>query len=584
VTEERVKLTALEATVFGGTISGSLDYPFAPEKAGAFEVSFKGVDAAAMAAFVPDFPVRLTGAVSGKVAGSLPAAKDEPGRVGNLDVDLTAPRLTVQGIPAERLVGKVAVKGGNFDYALEGRTLGGSFEVKGRYPGRKKEPPAKDDRGTLRVTDIDLSQLAGALGSDTLRPLGGRVDVTFDYANDLSSGSGRVLIRGLAWGTADASPEIVGVLLLRDGFLELRDLGGTLARGQLRGRARVSLEDPDRNFVAVVLERADARRLLAPVPDLAGFLDGNVSVELRARFGRAIHGSGSVTLSRGAVGGSDVGEIRVPFDFSTAPGGYGRFVVREATTRSGSGRTTGAVTVTWGPGAGATVQGHARFIDLPLRAVSPALGETAYLGAGRITGRFDVSGTNVRSANDLTGTLVASLNNTSVKEVPLLRQATPFLNPIGVTKPFQSGDIRGTLARGVFRVQRLALANPSAQVFAEGSITLEGRLDLDVVAHTGTIGPDVRGLRAFGLRLPTLGPVPLTLIRDVSDFLSNRTVRLTISGTAANPVVRVNTGALLTQEAVRFFLTRYVLPSELAAGIGLGTFGGGASGSNGTNR
>src|SRR5206468_1643597 len=57
----------------------------------------------------------------------------------------TAPKLTVQGIPAERLVGKAAVKGGVLEYSLEGKTLGGSFELKGKYPGAKKEgatPPA----------------------------------------------------------------------------------------------------------------------------------------------------------------------------------------------------------------------------------------------------------------------------------------------------------------------------------------------------------------------------------------------------------------------------------------------------------
>jgi hypothetical protein len=76
------------------------------------------------------------------------------------------------------------------------------------------------------------------------------------------------------------------------------------------------------------------------------------------------------------------------------------------------------------------------------------------------------------------------------------------------------------------------------------------------------------------LRLPAFGPVPISLIRDVSNFLSNRTIRLTISGTLSSPVVRVNTRALLGDEAVRFFLTRYVLPAELADIIGLGAAGG----------
>lgn len=95
-----------------------------------------------------------------------------------------------------------------------------------------------------------------------------------------------------------------------------------------------------------------------------------------------------------------------------------------------------------------------------------------------------------------------------------------------------------------------------------------------MVAHTGPVGPEAVGFRLLALRLPaTIGPVPVGLLRDVTLFLSNRTVRLTISGTASNPVVRLNTAALLSEEAVRFFLTQYVVPTEVSEALGLGAGG-----------
>ncbi|HEX4611695.1 MAG TPA: hypothetical protein VH092_26095, partial [Urbifossiella sp.] len=198
---ERLRVTQLSAQLFGGSLDGRLDYPLAPDRGGSFALGFKDLDAAAARAFVPDFPVRVTGAVTGNVAGTIPPAKGGK-RIGNLDVDLSAPKLTVQGFPAERLVGKAAVRGGAIEYSLEGHTLGGTFEVKGRYPGQT--PPAKDGqkagRGTVRITDLDLSRLAGALRVEQLRPLAGRVDLTFDYENDLSAGAGRVTVRDLHWG------------------------------------------------------------------------------------------------------------------------------------------------------------------------------------------------------------------------------------------------------------------------------------------------------------------------------------------------------------------------------------------------
>ncbi|MBX9626773.1 MAG: AsmA-like C-terminal region-containing protein [Gemmataceae bacterium] len=572
VTPERVKLADLNAAVFGGTVAGSAEYPLVPDKGGAFDVAFKGVDAAAAAALAPGFPVRIGGAVSGKVTGTIPPANANEGRVGNLELDLTAPRLTVQNIPAERLVGKASVKDGAVDYSLEGRTLGGSFEVKGRYPGARKKEADKDNRGSLRVEGVDLSQLAGALRSEALRPLAGRVDLNFEFLNDLSAGSGRLSVRGVRWGRDEFAPEVRGVLLLRDGQFEVRDLSGTVAGGILRGRARVSTDDPTRNFFSVTIDRADGRRLTAPVPGTANLLTGDVSVTVRGRVGREVRGSGVVTVGRGTVSGVVVNDLRVPFDYATTPGGYGRLAVRGASTRAGTGRATADLTVEWG--AGVRVDGQARFVDVPLAAIAPSIGENSFFGPGRLTGRFDLAGTNVRSAADLTGTLVAALSNATVREVPLLQEALPYLNTLGLARPFRTGDVRGTLRGGVFRVQRLALANPGAQVFAEGTITTAGRLDLNVIAHTGQVGPEARGLRLLALRLPAFGPVPLGLIKDVSDFLSNRTIRLTITGTTASPVVRVNARALLADEAVRFFLTRYVVPGELAGVLGIGSAAG----------
>lgn len=570
---EKFSVTEVKADVFGGSLTGSLEYPFAADRRGKFEVGFKDLDAAAASELVPDFPVRVGGKVSGKVAGAIEPAKPGQSRVGNIELDVSAPRLTVQGVPAERLVGRASLRGGVLEYALEGKTLGGSFDLKGRYPGAEKKPAGKDDpppgRGMLRVTGVDLARLAPELRFEALAPLRGRVDVAFDFDDDLSDGSGRVVIRGLRWGQEAVSEELVGVLRLRGGLLELADVGGTIAGGTLRARGRVLLTDTSRNFFSVTLSGADAGRLLAPVPALADAVTGPLTLVVRGRLGAETRVSGTASLARGTVSGVAVSDLRIPFELATARGGYGRLTVRDAAVQAGSGRATASVTADWG--VETRVDGLVRFTDVPLAAVAPGLGESGFFGNGRITGRFDLAGRNVRSVDELTGTLVATLNQTSVRELPLLRQATPFLNPSGLVKPFNAGDVRATLSRGIFRVERLALANPSAQLFAAGTVSTVGRVDLDVVAHTGTVGPDASGLRLFVRRLPLLGPIPIGLIRDVSDFLSNRTVRLSITGTTDNPVVRVNVGALLTEEAVRFFLTRYVVPADAAAALGLGT-------------
>ncbi|MBN9320931.1 MAG: DUF748 domain-containing protein, partial [Delftia acidovorans] len=291
---DSVQITELSAKMFGGSLSGRLDYPLKADRAGSFALGFKELDAAAARAFVPDFPVRVTGAVTGQVSGTIPPAKDGK-RVGDLDVDLSAPKLTVQGFPAERLVGKASLRGGALEYSLEGHTLGGTFDVKGRYPGAKQNPPpkagAKAGRGSVRIQNIDLSRLGGALRVDQLRPLAGRVDLTFDYENDLSAGFGRLSVRGLRWGDEATAYDVSGVLLLNDGYFELRDLNGYIAGGVLRGRGRVNVDDPARNFVSLSLDRADAKRLLAPFGEVE--VVGSVSAVVRGNIGRSTRLTGT---------------------------------------------------------------------------------------------------------------------------------------------------------------------------------------------------------------------------------------------------------------------------------------------------
>ncbi|MBN9122079.1 MAG: hypothetical protein J0I06_23550 [Planctomycetes bacterium] len=634
VTRDRFLVKSLKADVFGGSLSGTADVPFAADKGGSFDLGFKDFDIAAATPLIPDFPVKVGGRVSGGVKGTIAPAKEGQSRVGNLDVDITAPKLTVQGIPAERLVGKAAVKGGVLEYSLEGKTLGGSFELKGRYPGQKKEAapagaaPARagwgggdewlqsgplapravrhvekreassgpastsakqpladhafvraqpKDRGSFRLTGADLSRAAAELGFQALRPLSGRLDVQFDFENDLSAGSGRVTLTGLRWGDTGITRDLSAVVVLRDGALEVTEVNGLVAGGSVRGRARVLLNNTERNFFSLALTGAEAKRLFAIVPQVGEKVDGPVSITVYGRFGREVRGSGTLTMERGTVAGVTVAGLRVPFNLATAPGGYGRFTIRDASVHAGSGTATADLTAHWGTET--RLDGQVKLVNVPLRTVAPGIGDFALLGNGRITGRLDVAGTNVRSLDDLTGTFVARLGNTSPREIPLLQQAVPFLNTANLVKPFDGGDIRASLNRGVIRVQRVTLVSPNAQIFAEGNVTTSGRVDMSVIAHTGSIGPEAPAFRLLGLRLPVIGPVPVGLLRDLGDALSNRTIRLSITGSVSDPQVKVNVGALISEEVARFFLSRFV-PADAAGVLGVSSGIGALSGSN----
>ena len=100
----------------------------------------------------------------------------------------------------------------------------------------------------------------------------------------------------------------------------------------------------------------------------------------------------------------------------------------------------------------------------------------------------------------------------------------------------------------------------SLRLYSDGTVTIGGRLDLNVLAMTGQIGVNPDALKLAGLQLPTVGPIPVTMIVRVSNALSNRIIRLHVGGTFRSPTVQVNGAALLSDAAVRFFLNSSGFP------------------------
>jgi hypothetical protein len=120
--------------------------------------------------------------------------------------------------------------------------------------------------------------------------------------------------------------------------------------------------------------------------------------------------------------------------------------------------------------------------------------------------------------------------------------------------------LRGRLSGGLFRIETLGLSGSPVNVFTEGTVTPEGRLNLDVIATTGRVAVNPNVLRLLGLSLPTVGPIPLGLVLEVTTYLSSRSIHLHVTGTTRHPSVHVEPLQLLTEEAVRFFLNRYEVP------------------------
>jgi translocation and assembly module TamB len=305
----------------------------------------------------------------------------------------------------------------------------------------------------------------------------------------------------------------------------------------------------------------DAARLVAPFPGLAGRVEGPVDVSLRLGGDRELRGTGRVALARGRVLGIEVADCRIPFDLSFIPGVGGRLNVWESSARVARGRALGKASLTWGDSV--RLEGSLRFFDSELREFfGPDSGVRGY-ASGRLGGSIEFGSNDLRSADDLDATFRATLSQAQPMGLPVLQQIVPFLGLAGSgSTQFQSGEVQGRLSHGIARLQRCTLTSPAVQLILEGNVSLSGVVDLDVTAGSGNFCFNSRGIQILGLRLPDLGPLPLALVVDASALLANRLVHLRVTGTYRNPVIQVVPTSLLSQEAVRFFLSRTVFPTS----------------------
>ncbi len=557
-----LRLTKIQAALAGGEVTGGAEVPLNAAGDYTAALRFEAVDVGALAGRFPAVPLRLEGMASGSVTGAWRAAAPGGSRTLEADLELASPKLRVRGLPVDKLTGRLAYRQGRGQYHLQGALLGGTFELGGPLPplGVAAVLPGPAPDGHVALRAVQLSRLGDVLGErEALAPLHGRADLDLDYRlpsfDSQPVGSGRFNITGLHWGERDRADTLRGSLQLTEDELRLRDLGGDLGGGTVRGQAVVKLPDLARSHFNLAVDGADAGRMLAPWPGLAAQVAGTLDARLHGTLGRHWQGGGSLVLTRGKIAGVEVNEARLPLRFEFLPRrGRAELDCDDLSAQVAHGRVTGRVTL--GLNGETRLDGKLHFQEVDLRALSATLSESRALGAGQVGGQIEFGGSNVHSLDDLTATVEAKFTRAQAFQWPILSQLVPFVIPGRAGSTVQSGELHGQLAGGVFRVQRLSLSGSPVDLFADGTISTAGRLNLDVTATTGVIGAGNSLLRLVGLRLPTEGPLPVTLLVETTRLVATTSIHLRVNGTVHEPAVRVEPLSVLSDQAARFFILR----------------------------
>ncbi len=403
---------------------------------------------------------------------------------------------------------------------------------------------------------LQLSQLSRVIRDYSLRPLRGTVSASAELHRTKGDddGTGALRIEGLGWGNVLWSDHLAATFRIGHDAIDLVDTSGSLAGGTLEASGQVPLGESRAGHISLGLSNVRLQELLEPWPGAASLARGTVDLQLRGRLADVCRFEGIGSTHDAKLAGLRVSDAQFPFNATWDPRtGRAKMVAHQGHAQLARGRMTSRLEVDVLHDV--DLRGNVDLTNVDLNALEASFSPSARFGSGTVQGSLAFAGKNVRSVNDLTGTLHFKLRNAQAMTLPVLQQIGPLLSAgVSTATRFNDGDIRGSLSHGVVRLKKFTLTSPSVQVFASGDVALAGRLDLELVARTGQQGANgpLATLALNRLALTAAGPVGWVI--EANELLSNRVINAHVSGNIRHPTIQIRPVALLEQEALRFFL------------------------------
>lgn len=563
--EQTVAIKNAEAEILEGVLNGSAQWPWKPEKEITLKADWTDLSFGPLfeqfATAVPESLSPVSGQTTGTMKVRLPRDRMQEPFTWSGDLEAKVADLALSHRDIGSFTANAAIDDQAIDYLLDGELFSGSVEAKGDWSVTRNI-----NRGTLNAEKISLADLTPLLDFEILNPLRGKANLEAQYRHGgpflLEQASGSLSVTQPRWNEILISESLAGSMTWNENRLTIENLSGTFARGQLRANLAASVGSGRSGSYSLVLQQADLQNFVSNWTGSQQEVTAGIDFRLQGTLGEELRGSGTLAarrvryrlpLNRRVV---DLGSWRVPVRVN-----YSRQRLQidsfRATGTPFNSRTTADVSLTIDRGV--RFKGEATYNRADLPQLLNGLGRTGQAGRGFLSGTMSFSGRNFKSLDDLEMTVDSRLRQTQAATVPLLRNLQPFLSAsLPLTEIFQTGQLRGRLKDSVFRVERLSLNGQHANLYSLGTVTLAGRLNLDVTADTGRLTEDRLLSRAIVSRLLTVASPPVAILVRANQFLADRVVHLTATGTLRNPRVQVRPVESLSEEAIRFFLIQAV--------------------------
>ena len=537
-----VVISGVEATLFGGRLSAEARVPTSPGGQAEGTITLTGIDTAGLSAAMPGADLNLSGRADGRIRFAIPTARSA---VADLvaDVRLSAPDLTIRGVPARGARGSISVRGGVLAYDVLGDGLGGSVRFQGDL-SRSGGPGAAPSHAKLQGSWFRLSDLWSSLGvTGPLTRLQGICGIAADLQSlqDASLRRGQAVgeLRDLRWGEAPLG-HLRGLAAIEPTSWRVRPLTGELLGGTVRGDLWRAADGPGppRMGFDVQVERFHLARAVACLPGRREEepIQGYGSVHLEGGLERA---HGEVRIAQARVADLPLSELRVPLEWLFAPGsGLGTLLIRQWSARLAGGLIRGNAQVHLG--AYQDYRGDLELSNVDLRAFSPISTDARRPPTGRISGRVRLDSPAPGGVRGIRGKVHLEVSDASLFELPVFRQINQFLGSEqgGI---FEAGEVDLLVADRKVKIDRLALVGRLIQLRARGTIGFDARLDLEVIVRPNRVAPQTgRALASTMLGLSGARRRNEENVLRTTNRVSNGPVELRISGTVGEPTVVVD--------------------------------------------
>jgi translocation and assembly module TamB len=562
---DAIVVTGIDASLFGGKITGEARIPTRAGKPLEANSTLKGVDSSLLASTFAARSLAMTGRADGRITVKMPLTA----ATVDAEVLLVAPALTIRRVTPEasraeglRISELRAVARGRkdvVDYEVTAGGLGGQFRFKGSAPMDAIRANGLAE-GEVQLAGFRLDQVWRGLGvGGKLAELEGSGAFVANWRASLRPlklwSRGLFELRDLRMGSHMMLGNLKGTASWTPTFWRLDSLDGDLFGGTVTGAARgETLAGGGRIAVAdLKVERASIHRMLANVPDLARSVEGYGSVRMAARLEDSLRAEVEVLVPRARVFNLPVSDVRFPAEITLSPAsGIGALHTRHWTGHLAGGSVRGNGWIRLGQDR--TFQTDLQLSDVDLEILTRLEGAGKKPASGKLSGKISVGGPDPTRYGNLRGRVDLDLDDASLVELPVVRELDRFLGAARGGGLFEDGDLHGTIANKTFFVESLTLQGRLVQIHATGSIAFGGDLNLEVLVNTGQTIPQ-SGAALVGV-IPGLGEAigrSEEVLLRMASFLSSRLLKFRVTGTVGNPVVQIDAGVAVGDAAAGFF-------------------------------